>query len=330
MPKHSKPRAGSLQFWPRKRAAKLVPRVNWKPLEEKYANSEAKPLGILGYKVGMIDVIARDEKPTSLVKGQEVVLPASIIEFAPMAILAVRFYKGNKNIKDVLNTLSLDYKWLSRKIKVSKKKKSKEELIKEIEECAKEADKIRLIIFTKPKVLGFKKAPDIFETALGGSKEAQLEWIKANIDKELNARDLLKPKLLVDVRGVTKGKGTAGPIKRFGIGRKQHKSEKGVRRPGSLGPWNPSKVRFSVPMMGQLGFFSRVEYNKYLLDVGNAKEKSINKKGGFLHYGDVKNDFAIVKGSVVGPAKRPLLITFPLRPSNKALKQNYQLVKLNY
>lgn len=330
MPKEHKPRAGSLQFWPRKRAARILPRVNWKILEEKYKNHTGL-LGAIGYKVGMESVIVKDNYEKSLTKNEEIFLPITIIEFPPHRILSVRFYRDNKCIGEVLNVLAFkDYKWLKRKLKISKKEKSKEEIIKEIEEKVKNADKIRVIVYTKPKAIKLKKTPEIAEIGLGGSLNEQIEWIKNNIDKDIDVKEIFKQGMLVDVRGVTKGKGTAGPIKRFGIKRKQHKSEKGVRRPGSLGPWNPSKVSFRVPMAGQLGYFTRIDYNKYIVDIGNIREKNINKKSGFLHYGFIDGDFIIIKGSVMGPAKRPIFVTFPLRPSKNALRQDYTLVKLNY
>jgi large subunit ribosomal protein L3 len=334
MPKQHKPRAGSLQFWPRKRAAKILPSVNWKPLEEKYKSTSGL-LGFIGYKVGMESVIVKDEKQTSLTKGQELFMPVSIIELPPQRILSVRLYKGNKLVGEVFANPK-DYKWLKKKIKLSQKEKTKEELIKELEEklATTKADKLRLLVYTKPKLIGLKKTPDIAEIAIAGSLEQQLNFVKENIDKDLNPsiKESLKANAisLIDVRGVTKGKGFQGPIKRFGIKRKQHKSEKGVRRPGSIGPWNPSRVSFRVPMAGQLGFFTRIEYNKYLLDFGNIKEKNINKKDGFLHYGFIDGDFVMVKGSVMGPAKRPLLLTLPLRPSPQRLKEKYSLIKLNY
>lgn len=330
MPKHSKPRAGSLQFWPRKRAKRILPRVNWKILEKKYKDHTGL-LGAIGYKVGMESVIVRDNYEKSLTKNEEIFLPVTIIEFPPHRILSVRFYKENKCIGEVLNVFAFkDYKWLKRKIKASKIEKNKEEIIKEIEEKAKEADNIRVIVYTKPKLIKLKKTPEIAEIALAGNLEEQINWIKENLDKDISITNIFKNGMLVDVRGVTKGKGFAGPIKRFGIGRKQHKSEKGVRRPGSLGPWNPSKVSFRVPLAGQLGYFTRVDYNKYVVDLGNIKEKNINKKAGFLHYGFIDGDFMILKGSVMGAIKRPILVTFALRPSKKALRQNYSLIKLNY
>lgn len=333
MPKEHKPREGSLQFWPRKRAKRILPRVNWKALEEKYENEEVKPLGILGYKVGMESVIVRDERQHSLTKGQEIFMPVSIIEIPPQKILSIRFYKKNMLLSETMLNVVDEYRWIKRKIKAMKKSKSKEELLKEIEDKAQNADKIRLIVYTKPKMINLKKTPDIAEIGLSGSIEKQLEFVKENIDKDISSIALgstIKQGMLIDVRGVTKAKGLQGPVKRFGIKLKQHKSEKGRRRPGSIGSWNPSKVIMSAPLAGQLGFFTRTEYNKYVIDVANIKEKNINKKGGFWHYGLISGNFLMLKGTVVGPSKRQLILTLPLRPSKSSLKQSYRFVNLNY
>jgi large subunit ribosomal protein L3 len=136
--------------------------------------------------------------------------------------------------------------------------------------------------------------------------------------------DVFENGQLVDIRGLTKGKGFQGPVKRFGITLKNHKSEKGVRRPGSLGPWNPSRVTFRVPMAGQLGMFTRVIYNNKIIDIGKSEGKIKNLK----NYGNVKTDYVIVKGSVMGPSKRQLIITSPLRKTKKQSKKDYELVEL--
>ena len=49
MPRLSRPRKGSLQFYPRKRAAKQIPSANWKPVTS--AISEEGLLGFIGYNV---------------------------------------------------------------------------------------------------------------------------------------------------------------------------------------------------------------------------------------------------------------------------------------
>src|SRR3989344_1967273 len=87
-----------------------------------------------------------------------------------------------------------------------------------------------------------------------------MEFVKSLIGKELTLENFALGSL-IDVRGITKGKGTQGPVKRFGITLRFHKSEKGVRKVGSIGPWHPARVTFRTPMAGQQGYFSRIIYN---------------------------------------------------------------------
>ena len=65
MPTKKSPRKGSLQFWPRKRAKKFLPRVNWNAI-----NSEKELKGFIGYKVGMVSVSVKDNSPDSRTKGK--------------------------------------------------------------------------------------------------------------------------------------------------------------------------------------------------------------------------------------------------------------------
>merc|ERR1712031_129879 len=46
--------------------------------------------------------------------------------------------------------------------------------------------------------------------------------------------------------------------------------------------------------------------------VSDLTEKSINPVGGFPHYGEVKNDFIMIKGSCMGVRKRPIVLRKPL------------------
>ncbi len=66
----------------------------------------------------------------------------------------------------------------------------------------------------------------------------------------------------MDVIGITKGKGFEGPVTRFGIKRKQHKSRKSVRAVGVIGPWHPAAVMYTVARAGQHGFHQRTETGK--------------------------------------------------------------------
>lgn len=302
MPRARKPRAGSMQFWPRVRSKHSYARIrNWP------TNKEVKPLGFAGYKVGMTHLLITDNKPHSLTKGTEIFCPVTIIECPPLKTASIRFYKKNQNgskLNYELFSDSLD-KELERKITITKKKR--EETI--------EFDFVRLLCYTQPKLTGIgKKKPEIFEIGIGGSKEQQLAYAKEKLGKEINVSEALKEGQLLDIHSLTKGKGFQGPIRRFGIQLRHHKSEKSRRNPGSLGAWNAQgHIMWRVAHAGKTGNYLRTEYNKQLVKIGNNSNE-INAKGGFLNYGIVKNTHILVKGSIAGAKKGLIRLTEAMRP----------------
>ena len=320
MPKLSRPRKGSLQYAPRKRARKILPRVNWNPVETSSGNIS----GVIGYKAGMASAIVKDVTKKSVTSGKRMYVPVTIVEVPKMKVLAVRFYKNKVPSKDVVVSKDKD---LRKKVKLPKEAKS---LDKEVPE---DYDDVRLLVYSLVKQTSVKKNPDISEIAISGnSKEEKLEKAKSFLNKEISLEDFVESidneKNLVDIKGVTKGKGTQGPVKRFGINLRSHKSEKGVRKVGSIGPWHPARVTFRVPMAGQMGFFTRITYNQTILSHGNISEKNINPSKGFSNYGNVKSSYIILFGSVHGPAKRQIMITAPQRPSHSKTKKSYEFVEL--
>jgi large subunit ribosomal protein L3 len=314
MPKHSRPRKGSLQFYPRVRAGKILPRVNWNPVSKEGTGL----LGVICYKVGMMSAYVKDNTPYSHTKGKRITIPVTIIECPTFKILSIRFYKNKKVLGDVLNQ-NLD-KELKKKLKIPKEVKKKIEDFKEF-------DDLRMIVYSQVKKTNIKKKPDIAEIGLSGSKEEKLNFAKENFNKEIGVKSILKEGL-VNVYGVTKGKGLQGPTKRFGLTLKTHKEEKGQRGPGSGGPWHPARVDFTQPMAGQMGFFTRVCYNNKILLIGDINEENINPKQGFKHYGIIKNDFLILTGSVQGSIKRQLIITPATRPTKNTTKKNFEFISL--
>ncbi len=314
MAKLSKSREGSLQFWPRKRAAKVLPSVNWDFLRGKEKTSSL--LGFIAYKVGMATALVKDNTSDSMTKGKKIYLPVTILEVPNMKIFSIRFYKYGKVLKDVI--VSQD-KELKKIVRVPKNLKLLDS------EIPKDYEDIRILVYSLPKQTSVKKTPDIIELAV--HSENKLEYIKSLVGKEISLRDFLNFELL-DVRGLTIGKGLTGPVKRFGLALKQHKTEKGVRRPGSLGPWHPARVTFRVPQAGQLGFFSRIHYNLKLIYSGNKTEKDINPSSGFKHYGKIMSSYIILKGSVQGPPKRQILITPSFRPTKLTAKKKFEFQEL--
>jgi large subunit ribosomal protein L3 len=326
MPKIHKPRAGSLQYWPRKRASKVLPSANFKAISKKHSGSNL--LGFIGYKVGMANALVKDLTEHSMTKGREVVLPVTIIECPPMKILSIRAYKNNNVAFDIISD-NLD-KELKKKNKIAKKEKQEKfkEKMEDIEKKMGDVEDIKLICYSIVKKTSIKKSPDIIEIGISGNIKEKIEIIKKLINKEINFSDVFNENQIIDVHGVTKAKGFSGPVKRFGISLKQHKSEKGRRRPGSLGPWMPSHVSFRAPMAGQLGFFSRIQYNKKIVTQGKTSDKDITPKQGFKHYGNIKTNYLIIKGSILGPSKRPLLLTYGLREKRKSKKQKFEFIRL--
>ncbi len=317
MTDNNKMRSGSLQFYPRVRATKVIPGVNWKPVKKDVVGF----MGFVGYKVGMISVWAKDDTENSLTKGKRVAIPATVVECPAMKIYSVRFYKDGKVVKDVVVE---NGKELKSKVKVSKE-------VKKIDDGLK-FDDVRAILSSGVAKTGIgKKKVDLIEVGISGSKDEKLAFVKERIGKDILVGDVFSGGL-VDVRSVTKGYGTMGPMRRFGISLKAHKSEKGRRRPGSLAPWHPCRVTFRTPMAGQTGYHSRISYNNLILEVGSRKSevesRNINLKGGFPHYGVVKNDYVVLKGSVPGPKKRGIVISAPIRSTKFMTKKKFEVVEV--
>jgi len=55
---------------------------------------------------------------------------------------------------------------------------------------------------------------------------------------------------MVDTIGVTKGYGTEGVIKRFGVTRMPRKTHRGLRKVGCIGAWHPAGVKWTVARRG--------------------------------------------------------------------------------
>ncbi|OQA68122.1 MAG: 50S ribosomal protein L3 [Candidatus Diapherotrites archaeon ADurb.Bin253] len=309
------PRKGSLQFWPRKRVSKFLPSVNWKSI-----NSGKNIKGFIGYKAGMFSVEVKDTTPNSMTKDKRIIIPSTVIECPPMKIFSIRFYKNGKVAKDVLAE-HVD-KELKRKVKLPKQGKNPIDSLR-----SEGYDDVSIIVYSQVKKTGVKKTPDLTELGLTGTIEDKLNFIKSHLNKDISINEVFSQGELVDVRGLSKGKGFQGPVKRFGIKLRFHKSEKGVRKVGSIGPWHPARVTYRVPMAGQLGMFTRVHYNQKILQLVKSEDVD-NQLKNIKNYGDTKTDYIILYGSVQGPAKRQILLTAPLRPSKMQKKKIFEFVEV--
>lgn len=290
MSKRGRPRRGSLQYWPRKRARRIYTRTSHWP-----QSKDARPLGFAGYKAGMTHIQVVDNNSKSPTYGRSIIVPATIIDAPSLFVLGYRIYKKiHSGLSSVAQKITDNVpKQLGRKAKLA----SSSEL--------PEGDDVRLIVATQPEKSGMKKLkPEIFEIAVGGEDFVKKrEYCESLLGKELNAGDALKSGEFVDVSAVTKGHGYMGPVKRFGIRIQTRKDKQMHRHVGSIGTTVPRHIDWRVPAAGQYGFFARTELTKRLLLI-DSDAKKINAAGGLLGYGLVPGSFILIEGSVPGARKR--------------------------
>ncbi|MCL4372139.1 50S ribosomal protein L3 [Candidatus Marsarchaeota archaeon] len=291
--------AGSLEFWPRRRAQRRLPRIRGVGHQDSVA-----PSNLVAYKAGMLSVSIMDdsESPT---KGQEVIKACTVLELPHMEVYGIRIYKTDKNTGYRKASVDILSKQLLQHIG-SKKAKIDESKLPEI---AKQdgITAVSLLVVSSPKQTGASvNHKERFEAQItGGNIEERLKFASEKLGKEITAQEFFQNGEFVDAVSVSKGKGWQGPIKRFGIKRLNHKATGKIRHVGTLGAFTPGKTFYTVPMPGQMGFNYRTEHNKRILKLGKKESnEEINPPSGFKNYGLVRSDYIILEGSVPGPAKR--------------------------
>jgi large subunit ribosomal protein L3 len=184
------------------------------------------------------------------------------------------------------------------------------------------AYEIRAVVHTQPDLTGIgNKKPEIFEIKIGANSiKNAFDWAVEKLSQELQIEDFTKEGDFVDVVGVTKGKGFQGVIKRHGATKLSHKTKDGARKVGSIGPWTPSRIRWTIPRYGQMGLGRRTEYNKRVMKLG-VDGTEVTPDGGFVKYGNVKNRYIILKGSVPGPKKRSVLLREGMRSHMRKISE---------
>jgi len=336
--KFSRPRHGSMGFYPRKRSARHRGKVKAFPKDD-----PSKPVhmtAFIGYKAGMTHIVREVDKPGSKVNKKEVVEPVTMIETPPMMVVGITGYidtpHGIRSFKTVwAEHISEDarrrfYKnWYKAKKKAftkSAKKWQEAEGIKAIErdltKMKKYCTTIRVLAHTQMKLMRHRqKKAHIMEIQLnGGTIEDKVNWAKEHLEKSISIDQLFTKDEMIDCIGVTKGHGVKGVTSRWGTKKLQRKTHKGLRKVACIGAWHPSRVRFTVPRAGQKGYHHRTEINKKIYRIGkqgdkkngstemDLTEKMITPMGGFPHYGVINQDFVMIKGCCIGPKKRVITL----------------------
>lgn len=284
--------------------------------------------GFAGYKVGMTHVIMVDDHKNSPTEGKDIMVPVTVIETPPMKVAAIRAYRRDTYGRHPLTEVwagNLD-EALGKRITLPKEYDATKAMESIKDAVAKGVvEEIFAVMHTLPQMVSGvpKKVPEIMEVRVaGGTIQQRLDFAASLLGKEVHLKNIMQPGAYADITAVTKGKGTQGPVKRWGVKLRKRKHARGgkERHVGNLGPWNPHHVRWQVPQMGQMGYQQRTEFNKRILKIGENGDE-ICAKGGFLHYGVVKNPYVLVKGSIPGPAKRLVRIRPAIRQGEHVVRQ---------
>ncbi|MFC7075881.1 50S ribosomal protein L3 [Haloarcula halophila] len=321
MPQPSRPRKGSLGFGPRKRSTSETPRFNSWPDDDGQPGVQ----GFAGYKAGMTHVVLVNDEPNSPREGMEETVPVTVVETPPMRAVALRAYEDTPYGKRPLTEVWTDefHGELDRTLDLPEDHDpdAAEEQVRDALEAGDLGD-IRLITHTVPDDVPNvpKKKPDVMETRVGGGTlsdrfDHALDLVGDGGEHSMN--DVFRAGEYADVGAVTTGKGTQGPVKRWGVQKRKgkHARQGWRRRIGNLGPWNPSRVRSTVPQQGQTGYHQRTELNKRVIDIGEGDDPSVD--GGFVNYGEVDGHYTLVKGSVPGPDQRLVRFRPAVRPNDQ-------------
>lgn len=352
--KFERPRHGSLGFLPRKRTRHHRGRVRSFPKDDR-----TKPVHLTAFpvfKAGMTHILREVEKPGSKLHKKEVIEACTVLEAPPIVICGVVGYIETPRGLRALTTvwaqhLSREFKrrlyknWMNSKkkafTKYAEKWKDDKSIQTQLNRIKKYCTVVRVIAHTQMNLLNFRqKKAHVMEIQVnGGSIDQKVDFAFKNFEKEIKVGSIFEQNEMIDVIGVTKGKGFEGTTTRWGTKRLPRKTHRGLRRVGCIGGWHPARVRYSVARAGQNGYHHRTEINKKIYRIGtgvkyeggknNAStaadltEKSITPLGGFPHYGIVKHDFVMIKGCCVGTKKRVLVLRKSLVPQVKrsALEQ---------
>ena len=315
--KYSAPRRGSMAFYPRSRAGSLESRVrNWPELV-----SERPSLsGFAGFKVANLNVMTVDDREKTPNFGKNLLNRSTLIATPPIKVIGIRGYKDSVVGKKAV------FDYFSKEADKDSKRKAplanKNLNIESIDSLIDKVTDIHAVVSVQPSNAFLpQKKPFVWEMPISAKDtRSKLEFAKENLGKEFTVKDVFRAGQFIDVSAITRGKGVEGPITRFGVKRKQHKSRKSVRALGTLGPISPAVVMYTVPRQGQRGFHQRTEYNKRILLISdNNRDQNINPKGGFNHFGRVTGDFVILRGSVPGVPKRLVKMRMAIRKMQKKI-----------
>lgn len=333
-------------FLPKKRTRHHAGKIKSFPKDVK--TEKPHLTAFMGYKAGMTHITREVNKPGAKIHKKEVVEAVSIVETPPMVVVGFVGYVETQRGLRALTTVWAQHlgenvrrrfyrNWYKSKKKAFSRYAKKYEtdaagMAKEIERAKKYCHTIRVLAHSQIEKCNLRqKKAHLKEIQVnGGSTADKVDFAKGLFEQEVNFHSVFAMDEMVDVIGVTKGHGNAGVTSRWGVTRLPRKSHRGLRKVACIGSWHPARVQFQVPRAGQKGYFHRTEINKKIYRVGKKEdlaksattehdltEKRITPLGAFPHYGEINEDWVMIKGGIVGHKKAVVTIRKTLLPQTK-------------
>lgn len=333
-------------FLPKKRTRHHAGKIKSFPKDVK--TEKPHLTAFMGYKAGMTHITREVNKPGAKIHKKEVVEAVSIVETPPIVVVGFVGYVETQRGLRALTTVWAQHlgenvrrrfyrNWYKSKKKAFSRYAKKYEtdaagMAKEIERAKKYCHTIRVLAHSQIEKCNLRqKKAHLKEIQVnGGSTADKVDFAKGLFEQEVNFHSVFAMDEMVDVIGVTKGHGNAGVTSRWGVTRLPRKSHRGLRKVACIGSWHPARVQFQVPRAGQKGYFHRTEINKKIYRVGKKEdlaksattehdltEKRITPLGAFPHYGEINEDWVMIKGGIVGHKKAVVTIRKTLLPQTK-------------
>jgi large subunit ribosomal protein L3 len=276
---------------------------------------QPKLLAHAGFKAGCIRIASIDDRDKTPNFGKQLVSLGTVVVTPPITLVGIRGYaKDRYGLDSIFDVYAKD---LPKELLRLFAAKSEEKALELVEKSLGRITDLFAIAAVFPRNAGREqKKPYVFEVAVkGGDIAKQFAFLKDLLGKEIKVDQVFQKGGDVDVAAITKGKGIEGPITRWGVKKKQHKSRKSVRALGTLGPISPATIMYTVPRAGQRGFHQRTQYNNRIMIMSNTEknEFKINPAGGFKHFGLVQGDFIVIRGSIPGTYRRLVKLRAPVR-----------------
>jgi len=84
----------------------------------------------------------------------------------------------------------------------------------------------------------------------GGTVAQKVDWAVSKFEQEVSVGEVFQNDEMIDTIAITRGKGTKGVVKRFGVARLPRKTHRGLRKVACVGAWHPAAVKWTVARAG--------------------------------------------------------------------------------